>query len=219
MTICLLLVSCAVWVGFIQSEALVIALRCRLDLPGPFRLHPNFIIIGLLPLAGLAALLAFWRPGARTTENQPGRIASLLASFPFNPSDFPFPGRSPGAWDPSGFEPHHGPCLRSIMSEDGMAMIRRSLAILVMLGLTAVTIAGCESLRQAIRSGSDDHAQKSVKPTSGVAEASAVESDPSKLQAVDSDTKNPQPFFKNNRPSGGWSSEAREIESHLGVGP
>src|SRR5271157_6292611 len=28
MTICLLLVSCAVWVGFIQSEALVIALLC-----------------------------------------------------------------------------------------------------------------------------------------------------------------------------------------------
>jgi hypothetical protein len=104
------------------------------------------------------------------------------------------------------------------MSEDGMAMIRRPLALLVMLGLTAVTIAGCESLRQAIRSGSDDHAQKSVKPTSG-AETSAVESDPSKLQAVDSDAKNPQPFFKNNRPSGGWSSEAREIESHLGVGP
>jgi len=105
------------------------------------------------------------------------------------------------------------------MSEDGMAMIRRSLALLVMLGLTVVTIAGCESLRQAIRSGSDDHAQKSVKPTSGAAESSAVESDSSKLQAVDSDSKSPQPFFKNNRPSGGWSSEAREIESHLGVGP
>jgi len=100
-----------------------------------------------------------------------------------------------------------------------MAMIRRSRALLVMLGLTAVTIAGCESLRQAIRSGSDDHALKSVKPTSGVAETPAVVSDPSKFQAVDSDTKNPQPFFKNNRPSGGWSSEAREIESHLGVGP
>ncbi len=100
-----------------------------------------------------------------------------------------------------------------------MAMIRRLLALLVMLGLTAVMIAGCESLRQATRSGSDDHAQKSVKPTSGAAQTSAVESDPSKLQAVDSDSKSPQPFFKNNRPSGGWSSEAREIESHLGVGP
>jgi hypothetical protein len=105
------------------------------------------------------------------------------------------------------------------MSEDGMAMIRRFLALLLLMGLTGATIAGCESLRQAIRSGSDDHAQKSVKPTSGVAETSALESDASKLQAVDSDTQNPQPFFKNNRLSGGWSSEAREIESHLGVGP
>ena len=105
------------------------------------------------------------------------------------------------------------------MSEDGMAMNRRFLTLLVMMGLAAVSIAGCESLRQAIRSSSDDHAQKSVKPPSGTAETSAVESDPTKLQAVDSDAKNPQPFFKNNRPSGGWSSEAREIESHLGVGP
>ena len=98
-------------------------------------------------------------------------------------------------------------------------MNRRFLALMAMIGLTAVSIAGCESLRQAIRSGSDDQGKKSVKPTSGSAETSAVESDPSKIQAVDSDTKNPQPFFKNNRPSGGWSSEAREIESHLGVGP
>src|SRR5271166_3967179 len=47
--------------------------------------------------------------GARTTQNQPGRIVSLLASFPFNPSDFPFAGRLPGAWDPSGYEPTTGP--------------------------------------------------------------------------------------------------------------
>jgi hypothetical protein len=46
-----------------------------------------------------------------------------------------------------------------------------------------------------------------------------VESDPSKIQAVDSDAKNPRSFFSNNRRSGGWSSEAREVESHLGVGP
>jgi hypothetical protein len=105
------------------------------------------------------------------------------------------------------------------MSEDGMAMNRRFLALLVILGLAALSIGGCESLRQAIRSQSDDHAQKSVKPTSGATDPTAVESDPTKLQAVDSDSKNPQPFFKNNRPSGGWSSEAREIESHLGVGP
>jgi hypothetical protein len=105
------------------------------------------------------------------------------------------------------------------MSEDGMAIMRRFLVLLAMMGLTVVTVAGCEGLRQSIRSASDGHAQKSVKPTSGVAEPSAVEADPTKLQAVDADTKNPQPFFKNNRLSGGWSSQAREIESHLGVGP
>ena len=98
-----------------------------------------------------------------------------------------------------------------------MAIFRRFLVLLMSVGLAAVTIAGCESLRQAIRSNSDDQSKKSAKSTSG--DATAVESDPSKLQAVDSDAKNPQPFFKNNRPSGGWSSEAREIESHLGVGP
>ncbi|MGA8349506.1 MAG: hypothetical protein WBQ29_18120 [Isosphaeraceae bacterium] len=99
---------CAVWVGFIQSEALVIALLCLAAtgsaafmvnyfafgqdvapshtglvigclgglgnlfaagfMPvagwisqGRSGFTPNFIIIGLLPLAGLAALLAFWR--------------------------------------------------------------------------------------------------------------------------------------------------------------
>ena len=107
MTICLLLVSCAVWVRFIQSEALVIALLCLAAtgsaaymvnyfafgqdvapshtglvigylgglgnlfaagfMPvagwisqGRSGFTPNFIVIGLLPLAGLAALLAFW---------------------------------------------------------------------------------------------------------------------------------------------------------------
>jgi hypothetical protein len=105
------------------------------------------------------------------------------------------------------------------MSEDEMATKRRFLALLAIMSLAAVSIGGCEGLRQAIRSASDDHTRKSAETTSGAAGSSALETEPSKIQAVDSDTKNPQPFFKNNRPSGGWSSEAREIESHLGVGP
>ena len=96
-------------------------------------------------------------------------------------------------------------------------MNRRFLALLVIMSLAAVTTAGCESLRQAIRSSSDDRAKKSAKSANG--DPSAVESDPTKIQAVDSTASDPQPFFKNNRASGGWSSEAREIESHLGVGP
>ncbi len=91
-------------------------------------------------------------------------------------------------------------------------MVRRIRWLSVLLASSVVTIAGCESLRQALRATKDDNA---VKPTS----ATAVDSDPSKIMAVDSDAKNPKPFFQNNRRSGGWSSEAREIESHMGVGP
>jgi uncharacterized lipoprotein len=91
-------------------------------------------------------------------------------------------------------------------------MVRRFRWLAVLLASSVVAIAGCESLRQALRSTKDD---KAVHPTS----ATAVESDPTKLQAVDADAKNPKPFFQNNRRSGGWSSEAREIESHMGVGP
>ena len=43
-------------------------------------------------------------------------------------------------------------------------------------------------------------------------------SEASKIPSVDSDGKNPQPFFKNNRLQGGWSSEACSIEKNLGVG-
>jgi hypothetical protein len=95
-------------------------------------------------------------------------------------------------------------------------MVRRFLVSAVMTALTVVTFAGCQGLRQAIRSASNDQG-KTLTPTSG-AGGSAVDSDPTKFQAVDSDAKNPQPFFSNDRRSGGWSSEAREIESHLGVG-
>ena len=97
-------------------------------------------------------------------------------------------------------------------------MGRRFLISMATMAFTVMTAAGCDSLRQAIRSGGDGQG-KSLKSTSYASGAPAVESDPSKLPAVDSSEKNPQPFFQGNRRSGGWSSEAREIESHLGVGP
>ncbi len=90
-----------------------------------------------------------------------------------------------------------------------MAMTRRCVFLNVMAVAAAAGIAGCESLRQATRSQNQ----------ATEAEAAAAEADSTKIQAVDSDPKKPQPFFKNNRLTGGWSSEAREIESHLGVGP
>jgi hypothetical protein len=96
-------------------------------------------------------------------------------------------------------------------------MVRRCLVLVAIAALTVLATGGCEGLRQAIRSGGDGQANlKSKAYTPGT---SAIESDPTKLQAVDSTDKNPQPFFQNNRSSGGWSSQAREIESHLGVGP
>jgi hypothetical protein len=106
------------------------------------------------------------------------------------------------------------------VSKDGVAMVRRSLVLMAVMGMTVLLVAGCQNLRQAIRSASNEPPQtlKSGKP-GGVEETSAVETDPTKILSVDSDAKNQQPFFKNNRRSGTWSSEAREIESHLGVGP
>jgi hypothetical protein len=100
-------------------------------------------------------------------------------------------------------------------------MVRRSLVLAtsVLMSMAFVTIAGCESLREAIRSSHDDKAAMSEKPKSEAAGVFAVESEPTKIQAPDATAKNPKTFFQNNRSTGGWSSEAREIEGHLGVGP
>lgn len=99
-------------------------------------------------------------------------------------------------------------------------MTRRSFfPVVVLLGSASLTIAGCESLREAMRTSNDDKIAKAVKPTSGTEEISDEATDATKILAPDATAKNPRAFFQNNRRSGGWSSEAREIESHLGVGP
>ncbi|MFO0891839.1 MAG: MFS transporter [Isosphaeraceae bacterium] len=113
MVLCLVLVSCAVWVGFVSSQVAVIVLLCLAAmgaaaymvnyfafgqdvLPAHTGLvigylgglgnlfaagfmpvagwisrqwgfAPNFIIVGLLPLAGLVALLLFWGDGEPET--------------------------------------------------------------------------------------------------------------------------------------------------------
>jgi hypothetical protein len=84
---------------------------------------------------------------------------------------------------------------------------RLPLTALVSLALT-FPLAGCETLRSWLRPKDDDDASSKKKDP---------DTDTSKIPAVDSDSKDPQPFFKNDRRSGGWSSEAREIEKDLGV--
>jgi hypothetical protein len=74
---------------------------------------------------------------------------------------------------------------------------------------------GCETLHSWLRSKHDDAAKQSDKDDPR--KPKAVESDTSKIMSVDSDKDNPKPFFKSDRRSGGWSSEAREIEKDLGV--
>ena len=89
-------------------------------------------------------------------------------------------------------------------------------------GLVSATIVigsmGCDTTRSFLRHDKDDDAaSKKDKDSDDDAKPKSVSSDTSKIRSVDSDDKNPQPFFKSNRSSLGWSSEARDIERDLGV--
>ncbi len=96
-------------------------------------------------------------------------------------------------------------------------MARRVLVLLPM-ALVVMAFVGCDLRRPTLRS-SDSLESKPFKSASSAIDPVAVEADTSKILAVDGDPKKPRSFFSNNRKSGGWSSEAREVESHLGVGP
>lgn len=94
-------------------------------------------------------------------------------------------------------------------------MTRRSICRGLVLGTLIIGSTGCETLHSWLRPKDDDATKKSDKddPT----KPKSVESDTSKITSPDSDKDNPKPFFKSDRKSGGWSSEAREIEKDLGV--
>jgi hypothetical protein len=81
----------------------------------------------------------------------------------------------------------------------------------LVLGALCLVSMGCETHRSWLRPKDDDDIKV------GSSEAKAVDSDASKILGVESDEKKSEPFFKNNRRSGAWSSEAREIEKDLGV--
>jgi hypothetical protein len=100
-----------------------------------------------------------------------------------------------------------------------MPMMRQLICRGLILGSIVTSSAGCETLHHLLRPhDSDDAAKKDDKddPT----KPKAVESDSSKINSVDSTSKDPQPFFKQTRPSSSFSRfspEAQEIEKDLGV--
>ncbi|HZW31994.1 MAG TPA: hypothetical protein VFF52_14885 [Isosphaeraceae bacterium] len=81
----------------------------------------------------------------------------------------------------------------------------------LILSVFCLVATGCEPHGSWLRPKDDED-----RP-SRTSDQKAVESDAAKMLSVDSDDKKSEPFFKNTRRSGGWSSEARAIESDLGV--
>jgi hypothetical protein len=79
---------------------------------------------------------------------------------------------------------------------------------LVLAALCLVPV-GCESLRSRHQKDDDEMMSRA---------AGKDESGPSqKIIGGSPDDPTPSTFFKSNRRAGGWSSEAREIESHFGA--
>jgi len=96
-------------------------------------------------------------------------------------------------------------------------MTRRFLYRGLVLSTLAIGSLGCETLHSFLHPKNQDDDVARKKDPDDPANPKAVESDTSKITSVDSDKDNPKPFFNNDRKSGGWSSEAREIEKSLGV--
>ncbi len=88
-------------------------------------------------------------------------------------------------------------------------------------GLVAATLAigssGCDTTHSFLRHKDPDDEVAKKQDQDDPTKPKAVESDTSKIMSVDSDKDNQKPFFKSDRRSGGWSSEAREIEKDFGI--
>ncbi len=70
--------------------------------------------------------------------------------------------------------------------------------------------AGCETHRSWLRPKQDDDMMAAAADSKGG-------SGSQKVIGASPDDQDSSSFFQNNRRSGAWSSEAREIESHLGA--
>lgn len=88
-------------------------------------------------------------------------------------------------------------------------MLRRISWPGLIIGTLCLVQSGCDTTKPWHRKQDSDEDPRKIN---------AVESEAAKIESVDSDgKKKSEPFFKSNRTSGGWSSEARSIESDLGV--
>jgi hypothetical protein len=96
-------------------------------------------------------------------------------------------------------------------------MMRRFICLGVAISSLVFGPVGCDTHRCFLRSKDDADEVAKKRDQDDATKVGAVESDPSKIMSVDSDSKDPKPFFNSGRRSGGWSSEAREIEKNLGV--
>jgi hypothetical protein len=78
---------------------------------------------------------------------------------------------------------------------------------------------GCETTRSFLHHDKDDEAasKKDKNNADDPTKPKAVSYDTSKIRSVDSDDKNPQPFFRSDRRASGLSSESRAIEADLGL--
>jgi hypothetical protein len=97
-------------------------------------------------------------------------------------------------------------------------MMRRHIYRGLIVGALLTISTGCDTLHSFLRAKDSEYGSAKRDDKDDSSHLKAVDWDTSKVLDVDSDSKNSQPFFKNNRTSGGWSSEAREIEKSLGVG-
>jgi hypothetical protein len=103
--------------------------------------------------------------------------------------------------------------------QGGIPMMRQLISRGLLLGAVVVGSTGCETLHSMVRSNDkDDASMRDDKDDP--AKPKVVDSDVSKVKSVDSNDKDPQPFFKTTRARSAWSSfspEAQQIEKDLGV--
>jgi hypothetical protein len=109
------------------------------------------------------------------------------------------------------------PRKRPVSYDRGIAMTRRFIYHGLVVSALAVGSLGCDTTRSFLRPKDHDDEVAKKQDSDDASKPKAVESDTSKILSVDSDKDNQKPFFQNNRKSGGWSSEAREIERDLGA--